>query len=106
MATERLQRRIEQFLDEAEEAVARLEWTVVRDRARAVLGLDQENADGLALLAAAEREIGETASSPQAASPIPPTLAILSEQPASFAGGRYQVKQFLGEGGKKKVFLA
>jgi tetratricopeptide (TPR) repeat protein len=27
-------------------------------------------------------------------------------QPTSFAGGRYQVKKFLGEGGKKKVYLA
>ena len=26
--------------------------------------------------------------------------------PSSFANGRYQVKQFLGEGGKKKVYLA
>ena len=25
--------------------------------------------------------------------------------PTSFAGGRYQVKKFLGEGGKKKVYL-
>ena len=51
MATERLQRRIEQFLDEAEEAVARLDWAIVRDRAKAVLGLDQENADGPVLSA-------------------------------------------------------
>src|SRR4030042_6978501 len=29
-----------------------------------------------------------------------------SPQPTSFAGGRYQVKKFLGEGGKKKVYLA
>jgi tetratricopeptide (TPR) repeat protein len=29
-----------------------------------------------------------------------------SQQPTSFAGGRYQVKKFLGEGGKKKVYLA
>ena len=27
-------------------------------------------------------------------------------EPTSFAGGRYQVKKFLGEGGKKKVYLA
>jgi len=27
-------------------------------------------------------------------------------EPTSFAGGRYQVKRFLGEGGKKKVYLA
>jgi len=67
VATERLQRRIEQFLDEAEEAVARLDWEIVRDRTKAVLGLDQENADGLALLAAAERELGET-STPSARS--------------------------------------
>jgi tetratricopeptide (TPR) repeat protein len=33
------------------------------------------------------------------AKPSPP-------QPTSFAGGRYQVKKFLGEGGKKKVYLA
>ncbi|MEE8346319.1 MAG: zinc-ribbon domain-containing protein, partial [Dehalococcoidia bacterium] len=26
--------------------------------------------------------------------------------PASFAGGRYQVKRFLGEGGRKRVYLA
>jgi len=27
-------------------------------------------------------------------------------QPSSFAGGRYQVQRFLGEGGKKMVYLA
>jgi serine/threonine protein kinase len=27
-------------------------------------------------------------------------------EPTSFANGRYQVKKFLGEGGKKKVYLA
>ena len=30
----------------------------------------------------------------------------LSPEPTSFAGGRYKVKKFLGEGGKKKVYLA
>ena len=29
-----------------------------------------------------------------------------SNQPASFANGRYEVRRFLGEGGKKKVYLA
>jgi eukaryotic-like serine/threonine-protein kinase len=29
-----------------------------------------------------------------------------ASQPTSFANGRYQVKKFLGEGGKKKVYLA
>ena len=41
--------------------------------------------------------------SPTARTPTPapsPTL------PASFAGGRYQVQRFLGEGGRKRVYLA
>ena len=102
MATERLQRRIEQFLDAAEEAVERLDWETVRDRARAVLALDKENPDGLALLAVAETELGEGSSSAQSPSPS----ALPSEQPTSFANGRYEVKRFLGEGGKKRVYLA
>jgi tetratricopeptide (TPR) repeat protein len=38
----------------------------------------------------------------QAPAPTKPT----SPEPTSFVGGRYQVKKFLGEGGKKKVYLA
>jgi tetratricopeptide (TPR) repeat protein/ribosomal protein L40E len=37
------------------------------------------------------------------AGPVPPPPP--SPTPASFANGRYQVKKFLGEGGKKKVYL-
>jgi hypothetical protein len=45
------------------------------------------------------------ASLTDAARPAPtptPTPAL----PASFAGGRYQVQRFLGEGGRKRVYLA
>jgi len=38
-------------------------------------------------------------------SEAPPT-APPSPEPTSFVSGRYQVKRFLGEGGKKKVYLA
>jgi serine/threonine protein kinase len=38
-------------------------------------------------------------------SPIPPSPS-LPISPSSFTNGRYQVKKFLGEGGKKKVYLA
>jgi tetratricopeptide (TPR) repeat protein len=38
------------------------------------------------------------------AEPVPPSLPP-SAEPTSFADGRYQVKKFLGEGGKKKVYL-
>jgi len=37
------------------------------------------------------------------AEPVPPSPP--SPEPTSFAAGRYQVKKFLGEGGKKKVYL-
>jgi predicted amidophosphoribosyltransferase len=35
-----------------------------------------------------------------------PTPAPSPALPAAFAAGRYQVKRFLGEGGRKRVFLA
>ena len=46
--------------------------------------------------------LSEQSPIPQSAS-TPPQPAPL---PASFANGRYVVKKFLGEGGKKKVYLA
>jgi class 3 adenylate cyclase/tetratricopeptide (TPR) repeat protein len=47
---------------------------------------------------AAARSVGSGAP-PARAAAAPPL-------PASFAGGRYQVRRFLGEGGKKRVYLA
>ncbi|MDP2674150.1 MAG: protein kinase [Dehalococcoidia bacterium] len=43
-----------------------------------------------------------------AAQPLPrtPTPAPAPALPGSFAGGRYQVQRFLGEGGRKRVYLA
>jgi class 3 adenylate cyclase len=38
--------------------------------------------------------------------PPPPTPAPTPTVPTSFAAGRYQVKRFLGEGGRKRVYLA
>lgn len=60
MATERLQRRIERLLDEAEDALSELDWPVVRLRVQAVLSLDPSNPDALALLAAADRSSSES----------------------------------------------
>jgi len=105
MASERAQRQIDRLLDEAEEAITKEDWSTVASRARAVLRLDSENSDALAYLAAAETDTDT--SQPAQASPIPPPVsAPVAEQPTSFANGRYQVKRFLGEGGKKKVYLA
>jgi hypothetical protein len=40
------------------------------------------------------------------AAPPTPSPTPYPTPPASFAAGRYQVKRFLGEGGKKRVYLA
>ncbi len=107
MASDRSRRRIERLLDEADEAVTQLNWDTVRDRATAVLALEPDNADAHTLLAAVERASGGPAAAPSLldTSPTPPAIRP-SSQPSSFAGGRYQVKRFLGEGGKKQVYLA
>ena len=69
------------------------------DCARDVLRLEPGNSDALSFLAAAERDPEDTADTSR-------TLAPVTGEPASFANDRYQVKRFLGEGGKKKVYLA
>ena len=109
MASDRLQRQIERLLDEADEAITKEDWSTVASRARAVLRIDAGNSDALSYLAVAERD----SSVPGAASaPMTPSVQTsqtsppIVSQPTSFANGRYQVKRFLGEGGKKRVYLA
>ena len=64
---------------------------------------DPENAEARAFLAAAERGLG--AARPAAAESVPARTEAVAA-PTSFASGRYEVRRFLGEGGKKRVFLA
>ena len=49
---------------------------------------------------------GGVASQPPTITTAPLQQKPADSQPTSFADGRYQVKSFLGEGGKKKVYLA
>ncbi len=103
MASERVQRRIDRLLDQAEEAMDSLNWDAARDYAQAVLGLDPGNADALAYLDSAQRVQENQPSTVISEKPI---TAQPPDQPISFANGRYEVKRFLGEGGKKRVYLA
>ena len=48
-------------------------------------------------------ECGQRLGEPKTPTPTPTSAPAV---PASFASGRYQVRRFLGEGGKKRVFLA
>ena len=111
MLSDRVKRQIDRLLDEVEQAIAQGDWAAVSDQAQSVLRLDPENADALAYLAAAQREPGSSDPRPHQADATTPTSPTASastpaDQPTSFANGRYQVKQSLGEGGKKKVYLA
>ena len=105
MASDRLQRQIERLLDEAEEAISRFDWEALLQRAQAVLAMDPENRDALAFLATAERAMGGSVP-PLTTSRPTSTPTAIPDHPTSFANGRYQVNRFLGEGGKKKVYLA
>ncbi|MEW6185911.1 MAG: zinc-ribbon domain-containing protein, partial [Thermodesulfobacteriota bacterium] len=55
-------------------------------------------------------QCGQPLKSPCSPSPVVPDTETSPPpsplSPSSFSNGRYQVKKFLGEGGKKKVYLA
>ena len=105
MVSERIQRQVDRLLDEAEEALSQFDWDAVRQRARAVLALDPDNADALTYDAAAQRALGSSGPGTPATVSVKPQPSS-EPQPVSFAGGRYMVRSFLGEGGKKRVYLA
>src|SRR6266571_7052292 len=55
MPSERVQRQIDQLLDEAERAIRDSDWPLVRSRCEQVLALDPGNLDASHYLASAER---------------------------------------------------
>jgi tetratricopeptide (TPR) repeat protein len=110
MASERVQRRIDALLDQGEAAFAARDWLRLFDLASDVLKLDATNDDAATFRSAAEAGLkeGGAAAGQQAGAPAPaaPPPSVAPPVPTSFADGRYAVKKFLGEGGKKKVYLA
>ena len=57
MPSERIQRRIDTMLDEADEAFAENNWALVQELAQKVLMLDSENSDAEVFLKAAESRL-------------------------------------------------
>ena len=109
MPSERVQRQIDRLLDDVEESISRFDWDAVFNGVQAILAIDPENAEALTYLKAAERATGHSANvSPPSIEPQsePADMVSSSDQPTTFSGGRYQVKRFLGEGGKKQVYQA
>jgi hypothetical protein len=108
MPSERTQRQIDRLLDEAEHAIAARDWTTLRQHALDVLRLDPTNEDARTFLTAAERDSAEPAiarpASADSRNVIVASATSATPGPTSFASGRYLVKKFLGEGGKKKVY--
>ncbi len=102
MASDRIQRQVERLLDEAEKAFVEHDWNALLSHAQDVIRLDSENREALTFLSAAEQALGSSPPTGQQ----PQTTQRTPDQLTSFANGRYQVKHFLGEGGKKKVYLA
>ena len=109
MPSERVQRRIERLLEQADEAIDGLQWDRVRELAEAVLALDSESQDATTYLSAAQKALNLGSGSAPVADAESSTSKTSQEstpaQPTSFLNGRYVVKRFLGEGGKKKVYL-
>ena len=97
---------MDRILDQIEDAADRRDWATVRQGALDLLVFDPENSDAKNFLAAAQRALGQDAVSPDVHDVSPATTVSQSTEPTSFANGRHQVKRFLGEGGKKKVYLA
>ena len=99
MASKRTQWRIDSLLDEAEEAIAQLDWHVVQSRAQAVIALDPANQDAINYLAAADRALSASAPQPtrQPATPTPSSPAPTREHHTSFANDRYRIKDFLNQ---------
>jgi tetratricopeptide (TPR) repeat protein len=107
VTSDRTKRRIDRLLDEAEQALDQHDWNTAGDRARDVLLLDASNVDARNFLTAAERAQRSDSGDVNAPPKTDRSGAVPNDStPTSFANGRYTVKKFLGEGGKKKVYLA
>ena len=112
MATERIRQRIERLLDQIEEFADQEDWDSVSRISSQVLDLDESNEDAITFLRMAERRLGTpdgsvvTVPSETPISSTEPSLPTPKKDPDTFGDGRYEVKRFLGEGGKKMVYLA
>ncbi len=114
MTSDRIQRHIERLLTETDEALERGDWTEVERLSQDALALDPDNADAEQLLRAARERL---APPPPATTtptvPMPPSASASGAPlgghvtpPQSAGGGRYRIERLIGEGARKRVYLA
>jgi serine/threonine-protein kinase len=97
VAGEFTQRQVARLLEQASEAIERLDWQDARARAQAVLALDPGNDDAAQIIAAADR--AQAPSRPWQ----PPAGPLIGE---TIANGRYIIRAFLGEGDHGQMYEA
>ncbi len=127
MTSERVKRRIERLLDQADAALENQDYRAALQAARAALGFDPGNTEAAAFVEAAQQALAvvpgvkdagpdsappvsahssRSSTSPRPSAPDAGSSGGEHDTPTSFAGGRYEVSKFLGEGGKKRVYQA
>ena len=89
--------KIEELLKKIDHAVDEANWSLVGDLSKEILSLDPMNPNGLAFLEMAKRKIDSQNTSFEEKQK--------EALPSAFVGKRYKVKELLGEGARKKVFL-
>jgi len=107
MPSERVQRRIDKLLDQAEEFADEQDWVKVRDTALSVLAVSSGDEDAKSFLAMAKPHLSELPDVEDPAEELSDAAVTKTQDtPSTFADGRYTVSRLLGEGGKKLVYLA
>lgn len=86
MPSERVQRRIDTLLGQADEAAGARDWQKAAELAQAALDLDPDNADAKAFLAGAQRAL-QRAAAGAPASAVKPVVGASRPPPTSFANG-------------------
>ena len=87
MPSERIQRQIDRLLDQVEEALEQRALDVAREKTRLVLGMDAENADAVAYLAAIDSaQAGVPPTSDQTSESLTPLAATAQAGSVASAG--------------------
>jgi len=94
MPSERVQRRVDDLLDQAKRAVSDRDWATVQEIAEAVLIADSQNGDALVFIAMAQSALGLNTSVKPVARESSAEL-VDAVKPESFVDGRYEVRGLL-----------